>query len=971
MKHNAIKGNAYLALALVLAITTLTGCPGLFLDTGGTQSVDSSKLDLSYKALVEKAYVGGSVIYALQSDNKTPAPVNHLAEDVVIPVRLGRVVLEKNSVEYEESMESPIFSEDPNSPISYGYIKITSVGKDAVTFSYQRFSTTGGLPFGAETFTVRYDGAAADINHDGAEDIAYGELDVYRPGLGEDSRYLNFISSNINLNTTMYSVDPGQYVTSGNPRGNYPGGLVGINPNGKWLVNKYAASEAVMLPQAERDTTTGALNQVQGLIKGDFIIENSFSNGGYYYYQGGDLDLSTRQPADNLTPYLERLGGHNIEAMSSSAGSSFSLGGNLRAAVGSGGGVDEAPLSKEVSSAESDKALAGIVGFIKADIPLFITAEAADARFIDFKKKLLAVFPTGYTPPTPASAYNPQSATIEEVVAFLNAVIQGPDLGAVFAPELGSPAALSAVMKAAINRGILLEKFRETGLNKYILPVNMDTGDVTDALPIMAFELKAGFDYDYDPNFEWEGPGGGANAIPDKLPPTGKMTPVAPTDPVDENIVPPQAAAGYVPEARAVKDYTTYVAERESARSTFDTEFTTILERDVANTILNAIGSQVTVENVVTTVALGLAGGGTNVWGHASLTVGAAVYLQMEVSLAVDVTLSDLLGDDGLLVFNYANYILIGGVVLTVDVPVYVNLDINLQGSSNRTYFAGYTGFYGGKGTAGLRYGVNYSRTCVWPWPKAYVDVPTGYYADPYSSGESWSTTIAYAGPKSDFGPVSVSVSATITPRVIVKPRVTGFGMIYVMLPVEVQLPLGVAIQINPFGWTLTGQLNFLVNFEAGIGIRILIWDLSKGLVNIRLATVNIPLFSISGGATTRSPGFRSYHGKYASAQPDGTVVADRAAKGAWETWMLEDRGGGKVALKSAHGYYLSAQENGTVVANRTGVGTWETWTMTELGDNRVQFKSYHGKYLQATAAGVMNATAASPSSWETWVSVQ
>jgi hypothetical protein len=46
MKHNAIKRNAYLALALVLAITTLTGCPGLFLDTGGVGKVDSSKLDL-------------------------------------------------------------------------------------------------------------------------------------------------------------------------------------------------------------------------------------------------------------------------------------------------------------------------------------------------------------------------------------------------------------------------------------------------------------------------------------------------------------------------------------------------------------------------------------------------------------------------------------------------------------------------------------------------------------------------------------------------------------------------------------------------------------------------------------------------------------------------------------------------------------------------------------------------------------
>jgi hypothetical protein len=964
MKHNAIKGNAYLAFALVLAITTLTGCPGLFLDTGGTQSVDSSKLDLTYKALVERSYIGGSVIYALNSEDKTPALVNQLAKDVVISVRLGRTILEKNSVEYEDYMDSAIVIEDPNSPISYGYIKITEVNTELITFEYQRFSAAGGLPFGAESFTVRNGEAAVDINHDGAPDIAYGEQQVYHDGLAEESRHLNFISSNINLNTTMYSVDPRQY------GGNYPGGLVGINPHGKWLVNMYEASEVVMLPGSERDTASGTLNKVQGLIKGDFVIKNSFQDGGYYYYTGDDdLDLSTPQPVSNLEKYLAPLGGYEVLALPSSAvGSSFGWGGNTRAAVGTGG-VDLGQITGTASNAEMKAALGPIAKFTKADIPLFKTAAQTQRQEEAFKKfKIdLAALLARIQASTPARAAGSidiaAGADIKDVIGALNAAIDANNTDA---------------LKVVENRGKLMEELREAGLDKYILAVNMDTGSVADALPIMAFELQEGFDYDYDPEFEWEGPGGGANAIPEELLPSDEMVPAGGVDPVggalpnpSGNVPRSQAAAGYAPESRAVKDYTTYQSEQNSARTTFESAFKQVLEVNAAQMVVDKIKgklglsqAEVSVGNVVAQAALGLAGGGSKVDGHISLTVGAAVYLQMEIDLKVDLSVANLFGEDGIKVFEYSNNILIGAVLLTVEVPVYVNLDVSIRGSSNRTYFAGYTGFYGGKGTAGARYGVK----------KTSWGMPYGWYVDPYSSGESWSTTVAYAGPKSaSIEPVIIDASVTVTPRVIVVPTLKAWEMIWVKLPVETQLPLGVAMRTNPFSWTLTGQLNFLLNMQAGVGFRILLWDVEKTIVDIRLATVNIPLFTLKGGAAAaQSPGFRSYHGKYASAQPNGTVVADRAAKGAWETWTLEDRGGGKVALKSAHGYYLCAENDsaGTVKANRNAVGEWETWTMTKLADNRVQLKSWNNKYLSADSAGKMS-LAANANTWETWVSVQ
>ena len=59
------------------------------------------------------------------------------------------------------------------------------------------------------------------------------------------------------LNTTMFAVLPEQY-----SRGVYPSGILGVNPNGKFIVNKY-----------EVNTTNRAA--VLGIMYGDYVMDSA------------------------------------------------------------------------------------------------------------------------------------------------------------------------------------------------------------------------------------------------------------------------------------------------------------------------------------------------------------------------------------------------------------------------------------------------------------------------------------------------------------------------------------------------------------------------------------------------------------------------------------------------------------------------------------------------------------------------
>lgn len=120
-------------------------------------------------------------------------------------------------------------------------------------------------------------------------------------------------------------------------------------------------------------------------------------------------------------------------------------------------------------------------------------------------------------------------------------------------------------------------------------------------------------------------------------------------------------------------------------------------------------------------------------------------------------------------------------------------------------------------------------------------------------------------------------------------------------------------------------------------------------------------------GANSDLPGprvFKSCHGKYLSAQPDGRAEWNRDAAREWERILMERAGDNHVALKSVHNKYLSAQPDGRLEWNRDSVRAWETWT-AEVTENGVTLKSAHNKYLSAQPDGSVVAGRSEAGPWE------
>ena len=120
--------------------------------------------------------------------------------------------------------------------------------------------------------------------------------------------------------------------------------------------------------------------------------------------------------------------------------------------------------------------------------------------------------------------------------------------------------------------------------------------------------------------------------------------------------------------------------------------------------------------------------------------------------------------------------------------------------------------------------------------------------------------------------------------------------------------------------------------------------------------------------AIAETVALRSVHGKFLSAQPDGSAQWNRDVASAWEYFHIEERPGGKITLKGAHGMYVSAQPDGEVQINRQAAPPtgWEEFTVEDRGNNVVCLKSCHGKYLSAQQDGTAqwNRNQAPPGGW-------
>ncbi len=206
--------------------------------------ISDIRSDLTYAYISNQAFMGGSTLYN---------PENELGSQIVdgacIAVRLGYVDTGIDGQSYVDKSELA----------EYGYIKITKICRDYVCFDYVHLSKTNEC-YDVKSFSIN-NGEAVDINADGSNDLSFSAPKRKRPGL-ENCRNLTFISSQESLYTTMFAVLPEQY-----PEQTYPSGLMGINPDGYFIISKY-----------KRNTTSRSV--VTGVNYGDFVfdeIEGTYS----------------------------------------------------------------------------------------------------------------------------------------------------------------------------------------------------------------------------------------------------------------------------------------------------------------------------------------------------------------------------------------------------------------------------------------------------------------------------------------------------------------------------------------------------------------------------------------------------------------------------------------------------------------------------------------------------------------------
>ncbi|MHB9291102.1 hypothetical protein Holit_00174 [Hollandina sp. SP2] len=185
--------------------------------------------------------MGGSVLY-----NPVQHTSGHLAKGTVVAVRLGKVDRENVNTEQSNFI-------DRKEDARYGYITVNSIDKNQIGFIYTEYAVNGSSS-NTSAYNIRLNGQI-DINYDGNPDITYVTPFHKRPGM-EEATYLTFLSSQETLTTAMFAVLPEQY-----SQGVYPSGLIGINPDGKFIVSKY-----------KNNSTSRSV--LAGIQKGDIIVDN-------------------------------------------------------------------------------------------------------------------------------------------------------------------------------------------------------------------------------------------------------------------------------------------------------------------------------------------------------------------------------------------------------------------------------------------------------------------------------------------------------------------------------------------------------------------------------------------------------------------------------------------------------------------------------------------------------------------------
>ena len=222
-------------------------------------------------------YMGGSVLYSSKDSN-----ANQLVPGAVVATRIGKV--EKTDLGGGQYAYK-------NSKTDYelGFISVDAISKELIVFTYYKFpSTESNSYIPAGTFSLS-EGQSADLNGDGRADVKYTKPAPGRKGY-KSNMWLTFICDVETSDTAaMFSVIPMQYERSA-----YPNGLLGINPEGQYIVNKY-------------NVGTNSRSVVSDISYGDYVLDTEANTLSRYVGEQRNSRSAARAIGDAELEQVEQI----------------------------------------------------------------------------------------------------------------------------------------------------------------------------------------------------------------------------------------------------------------------------------------------------------------------------------------------------------------------------------------------------------------------------------------------------------------------------------------------------------------------------------------------------------------------------------------------------------------------------------------------------------------------------------------
>lgn len=228
-------------IILFLSFQLSVSCSGLLTRFDAPYSpITDISASLSFDNITNQGFMGGSLPFSAKNISSSP-----LRENAFIAVRLGTV--KRTDIDNTQS----VFEDIPEEAC-YGIIKIKDINTKNLSFSCQFFDADKNIS-SIKEFSIK-ENQSVDINNDGFQDLSFYKSTDKRIGF-ENAMYLTFNSSQENKKTTMFAVLTEQY-----PNSDYPGGLIGINPSGNFILSKY--------------TTSGERSVLGSFRTGDYVLDS-------------------------------------------------------------------------------------------------------------------------------------------------------------------------------------------------------------------------------------------------------------------------------------------------------------------------------------------------------------------------------------------------------------------------------------------------------------------------------------------------------------------------------------------------------------------------------------------------------------------------------------------------------------------------------------------------------------------------